>query len=66
MEKKELEEFLNSELTPTSAFNIILSGMNAALEAGVFGEDDQLVIKKALATIKEKSDEKKNFTIKVK
>jgi len=66
MDNKELEEFLNSDIKPTSAFNIILNGVNAALEAGVYDETDQAVLKKAIETIKEKVDEQKNFMIKVK
>lgn len=63
---EELEEFINSDITPTAAFNIILSAVNAGLEAGVYDTVDQSVIKKAIATIKDKTDEGKNFMIKVK
>ena len=66
MDNKELEEFVNSDITPTASFNIIINGVNAALEAGVYDDIDQTVLKKALSTIKEKIDAGKNFTIKVK
>jgi len=66
MENKELEEFVDSTITPTAAFNIIIKCINVALESGVYDEIDQTIIKKALSTIKEKSDAGKNFTIKVK
>lgn len=66
MDNKELEEFINSDITPTASFNIIINAVNAALNAGVYDEIDQTVIKKALSTLKEKTDAGKNFTIKVK
>ena len=66
MNVKELEEFMDSDITPTASLNIIIGAVNAALEAGVYDATDQAVIKKAIATIKAKSDEGKNFMIKVK
>ncbi len=66
MNNKELEDFIKSEITPTASFNIVLNAVKAALEAGVYDSIDQAVIKKALHTLKEKSDAGKNFMIKVK
>lgn len=65
-ELEELEEFIESDITPTAAFNIIIRSLNSALEAGVFDEIDQKVIRKALSTIKKNTDSGKNFMIKVK
>lgn len=66
MKQEELEEFIKSEITPTASLNIIISAVNAALESGVYDEIDQALIKKALGTIKSKTEEGKNFMIKVK
>jgi hypothetical protein len=66
MTNEELQEFLDSELSPTASINIILGAVNGALEAGVYDELSQAVIKKAISTLKEKSEDGKNFMIKVK
>lgn len=66
MNQEEFEEFMNSEITPTASLNIIIGAVNAALESGLYDETDQSLIKKALGTIKSKTEEGKNFMIKVK
>lgn len=66
MNIEEFEEFMDSDITPTASVNIIIGAVNAALESGIYDETNQAIIKKALATIKAKSDEGKNFMIKVK
>ncbi len=66
MTNEELEEFMDSDLTPTASLNILLGAVNGALEAGVFDSTSQEVIKKAVVTLREKSEGGKNFMIKVK
>ena len=68
MDKEEFEKYLESDISPTVAMNILINACATALKSGVFGENsaDELLIKKALVTFKEKIDENKNFMIKVK
>ena len=66
MDNKELEEFVNSDITPTASLNIIINAVNSALNSGVFDLTDQALIKKALSTIKDKCDSGEDFIIKVK
>ena len=65
MDKEEFEKYLESDISPTTAMNILIDACSKALESGVYGEADELLIKKALVTFKDKIDENKNFMIKV-
>ena len=64
MNQEELKEFIESDLTPTQALNVILEICSNNM--GNFDKNDSLIIKKASSTLYNKVNEGKNFMIKVK
>lgn len=64
MNQEELREFIESDITPTQALNVILEICLSNMEN--FDKNDSIMIKKASSILYNKVNEGKNFMIKVK
>ena len=64
-EELKLKEFLKSDITPTQALNLIVGGVEMALEGNFYEQEDQLILNKCLLVLNEYVKKGEDFTIKV-